>query len=350
LASLWLSACAHTNAPEVTKPQEEEIKQATQESPITSKIEPAKGQGASEKSQPSQAESQTAAKDNQKESAGKIESGQPAPKAEITLDTKEASDKSQSSQPSSSGVASTPQKATEKNASSHRETSRETADLKLEEARRNLRISEATEKRIATELEQLKKAGSVAPETIKNYEIYHESVQKIVAENRKMVEQMEAAKTRHSSQVKTSETTAGDKLENILDPKIPEEQPRDEVAALDRQLSASLNEFDAKLLREMDDIHNESSQKMRDLAQEAAEAARRLREKGIDVDTSESEPSKESEETETKTGQGPASHEDDDIVARQLREAAENETDPELKEKLWKEYYEYKKNQSPDEK
>jgi hypothetical protein len=34
----------------------------------------------------------------------------------------------------------------------------------------------------------------------------------------------------------------------------------------------------------------------------------------------------------------------DDIVARQLREAAENETDPELKEKLWKEYEEYKKN------
>jgi hypothetical protein len=36
---------------------------------------------------------------------------------------------------------------------------------------------------------------------------------------------------------------------------------------------------------------------------------------------------------------------DDDIVARQLREAAENETDPVLKEKLWKEYYEYKSGQ-----
>ncbi len=34
---------------------------------------------------------------------------------------------------------------------------------------------------------------------------------------------------------------------------------------------------------------------------------------------------------------------DDDIVARQLREAAEKETDPALKEKLWKEYYDYKK-------
>jgi hypothetical protein len=34
--------------------------------------------------------------------------------------------------------------------------------------------------------------------------------------------------------------------------------------------------------------------------------------------------------------------EDDDIVARQLREAAEKEPDPELKQKLWEEYWKYK--------
>ena len=34
---------------------------------------------------------------------------------------------------------------------------------------------------------------------------------------------------------------------------------------------------------------------------------------------------------------------DDDIIARQLREAAMQETDPELKEKLWDEYRRYKK-------
>jgi hypothetical protein len=34
---------------------------------------------------------------------------------------------------------------------------------------------------------------------------------------------------------------------------------------------------------------------------------------------------------------------DDDIVARQIREAAEKETDPELKAKLWKEYEDYKR-------
>lgn len=51
----------------------------------------------------------------------------------------------------------------------------------------------------------------------------------------------------------------------------------------------------------------------------------------------------------TGQGQGPAAKDipdgsDDDIIARQIREAAEKETDPELKEKLWKEYIEYKKN------
>lgn len=35
---------------------------------------------------------------------------------------------------------------------------------------------------------------------------------------------------------------------------------------------------------------------------------------------------------------------DDDVVARQLREAATNETDPELREKLWQEYRNYKKS------
>lgn len=35
---------------------------------------------------------------------------------------------------------------------------------------------------------------------------------------------------------------------------------------------------------------------------------------------------------------------DDDVVARQLREAATNETDAELREKLWQEYRNYKKS------
>jgi hypothetical protein len=37
---------------------------------------------------------------------------------------------------------------------------------------------------------------------------------------------------------------------------------------------------------------------------------------------------------------------DDDIVARQLREAAMKEEDPELREKLWDEYRAYKEGTS----
>ncbi len=376
LIGLWFAACAHTSAPEATKPQEEKAKQTTQESPTAaSQTKTAEGREASEKSQSSPAASLQAAKDNQKQAADKADSGQPAADTEKAPDAKKARDKSQSPRAAPAGVASTQQKADEKSAGSSRAASSNTADARLEEARKNLRISEATEKRIASELEELKKSGSASPETIKDYEIYHDSVKKMVAENRKIVEQMEAAQTRHSSGTDEPRASASGEMDNMLDPQIPEGQTGDEVAALDRQLNASLNEFDAKLLKEMDEIRGESAEKMRDLAQEAAEAAKRLRERGVDVNTSGSESSEASEEIEVEDGketqaekgieggktasteasrqggegsgreeQGRASYEDDDIVARQLREAAENETDPELKEKLWKEYEDYKKS------
>jgi hypothetical protein len=44
----------------------------------------------------------------------------------------------------------------------------------------------------------------------------------------------------------------------------------------------------------------------------------------------------------SEASSGGAEGEEDDIVARQLREAAETETDPELRRKLWEEYRAYK--------
>ncbi|HET9391623.1 MAG TPA: hypothetical protein VFO44_18395 [Steroidobacteraceae bacterium] len=48
-----------------------------------------------------------------------------------------------------------------------------------------------------------------------------------------------------------------------------------------------------------------------------------------------------------EAGNGATAHEvpdgsDDDIIALRLRRAAENETNPELKGKLWKEYVDYR--------
>ena len=256
-------------------------------------------------------------------------------------------------------------------------TPSEVADAKLEAAREDLRTSLETEKRIATDLEQLKKSGNASPGAIKDYEEYLSSVRAMTAENRKILEQMEAAYDRHSPDATSSETAVSNNSDKIYDPSIPEEKTVDEVAALDKEFNESLAQFDDRLLNEMDKIRADSADKLQDLAQEAAEAAKRLRDKGVDLDTSGSEStetageqqeeSDENRQTETtgdsadtenasqegsrKEGQGAsvddrrrADYEDDDIVARQLREAAENETDPELKEKLWKEYEDYKKS------
>jgi hypothetical protein len=258
----------------------------------------------------------------------------------------------------------------------------------LESARRDLRISMATEERISLELEKLRKSEDISPDIIDDYNTYLIRVQAMVAENRKKVEKMEALSAKYNTRKATRGISSSGDTSAMLDPSIPEEQVVDEVTALDRQLDSSLAEFDEMLLKELDLIQAKSSEKLQDLAQEAEAAAQRLRDKGIDIDSdskAETEDShkastEESKEAEKEKGalgagkerrskesrddtalttkdksrggaEGSPRHpknrydpKDDDIVARQLREAAEKESDPELKEKLWKEYEQYKKN------
>ena len=298
----------------------------------------------------------------------------------------EPKEKLQDRQTASTGVTETRPQETGQRVPESRKTAPQTADAKLAKARDNLRVSQATEKRIAAELEKRKESGNASAEDIRNHEAYLERVQAMVAENRKALAKMEMAYAQHPPPSPGQKTSS--KSPRVSDQQIPEEQTQDPVAELDRQLSASLTEFDGMLLKEMETIETESAAKMHDLAKEAAEAAKRLKEKGVDLGTAESE-SSDAESTQGKEGrQGTAgekdtsreekgsetqkggsddtvaaagrskgegsgpksdpgsrySKEDDDIVARQLREAAENETDPELKEKLWKEYEDYKKN------
>jgi len=340
---LLLAACAQTTATRSTSPAQQEPRPTP----------PAGSQTSSETS----------------------ESGQPEPHSESKIgeaaSTEEAA--SPARKPRSAAAAESESQSSEPTSSTGQVSEQDSAEAELAQARKKLRISRQTEKRIAAELEQLKESGSASEETVRDYETYLKSVAAMTAENQKIVEQMEAAYTG-----KFSAKTGANEMDKMADPDIPEEQTTDEVAALDRQLNTSLAKFDGMLLKEMDKIRAGSSKKLQNLAQEAAEAAKRLRSQGLDVDTSSSETSAgkqgEREEGQAKDrdrestasskgsetasrdgsgkgGEGPsrndqrrADYEDDDIVARQLREAAENETDPELKEKLWKEYEEYKKS------
>lgn len=254
---------------------------------------------------------------------------------------------------------------------------RESAQSKLETARETLRLSQVTYDRIAADLEHLKSSGNASPELIRNYEIYLQRVGEMREENRRILESMEKAFAASASSQKTAPAPGSVPSEPKRDVKIPEEGETDRVAALDRQLKESLASFDEMLLKEMDKIRTASGDKMRGLAREAAAAAR-----GIKESEEKQQPAGESQGEDTAqapgaskdkdsgvqdaktgtqarpsgstsgkedstrlTGRGPdSSSQDDDIVARQLREAAEKETDPVLKEKLWKEYEEYKKS------
>ena len=139
----------------------------------------------------------------------------------------------------------------------------------------------------------------------------------------------------------------------------------EKTAAMVGQFNDSLGEFDEKLLREQDRV------KARKPLSTSANSAGGGAVGGSDgeaggesaQDSADGEAEHEGQQSDqqgsdqTATGaRGTSSRgkqstappdipdgSDDDVIARQLREAAEKETDPELKKKLWEEYRRYKK-------
>jgi len=336
---LWLFGCASTPSPAFPSSQSGQPGQTAQQSRTAAQKDAGKEQKVPQNSGSGQEGSRAVAGGNQGQSATeqsirtRKEAGQEKIREESPL-----------SRPAEGDTPVTGPQALEQNEATPGEDSQMSFEQQLAEAENNLRISEETEKRIAEELQALKNTGSASPATIANYEIYHESVQAIVTENRTMVEKMKAAKAGYLERFPPSAATGKRHDEATGAGGRPASKAND-VSELDRQLQASMNDFDAKLMQEMETIRRESSERMRYLAQEAAEAAKRIEESGGDADVSGYGSSTGSGARDMRTGGGRLTYEDDDIVARQLREAAEKETDPELKEKLWKEYYEYKKNQ-----
>jgi hypothetical protein len=255
----------------------------------------------------------------------------------------------------------------------------DSAQARIRAAEEALLLSEISERRTAAALGRMRRSGETSSETIRDYERYLEHIRSMVQENRALVRELKAAYGEFNEGTRAAGKGLEEDRIGKADPLPQEDLFDDEVCSLDRELDASLAAFDEMLLQElellaakMDAIQAASSGKMKDLAEEAEEAAERLRERGIDIDTStatqtgEGEPPLKTEKAfEDEEGGTPDAaqiedarsgddrdrardRQDDDIVARQLREAAEKETDPELKEKLWKEYEAYKKGGSQE--
>jgi hypothetical protein len=149
-------------------------------------------------------------------------------------------------------------------------------------------------------------------------------------------------------------------------------------AAIDKRLSDSLGSFDAELRTEQQRVAQERDARRAAAAGSASAEGQGADKSGDTPGTASTEappedtdkpgasgrhggaakrrdPSgdlkseKASKKPDDNAGNGASAREipdgsDDDVVARRLRQAAQQETDPELKEKLWQEYIDYKKN------
>jgi hypothetical protein len=158
-----------------------------------------------------------------------------------------------------------------------------------------------------------------------------------------------------------------------------EQTPDEQLAALDAELMGGLGDFDEMLLREQDRVRAKAP--MSDAGGAGGGGAGSGDGSGEGsgegdagaAGGAEGESAESGEGTEASQGTGGANAgmggresgpraqrdgrkrgapgnipngDDDDVVARQLREAAEKETSPELKAKLWEEYRKYKEGTS----
>lgn len=130
--------------------------------------------------------------------------------------------------------------------------------------------------------------------------------------------------------------------------------------SLDEQLDAGLGEFDELLLREQArvkaDAPHGASGDGSGVGGQRGEADGETQQSTETASSPGSDPVDETRdaggvagEQQTVVAEVPADipdGSDDDVVARQLRAAAEQETDPQLREKLWDEYRKYKQGTS----
>jgi len=269
-------------------------------------------------------------------------------------------------------------------------------DAELQAARLELRLRTETERRMRRDFESLLGDSQMSATEISEFENYLSRLGKMVDEQRRLVADLEGRGV--DGATGSSQTAA-------LPADFDRGQTADEkIALLDAALGSSLSEFDEKLLREQKELAEKSrsasagesgaqpeggdgapgkagnSDGEGEGAEAAGESGGEAGESGSESAAGssgrdgESERQAESGEQGGTGGEGAEGNEqvasaggasgdgrhtgtiptppdipdgkDDDIVARQLREAAENEQDPELRKKLWEEYRKYK-NRSP---
>jgi hypothetical protein len=264
-------------------------------------------------------------------------------------------------------------------------------DAELQAARQELRLRVETERRMRRDFESLLAGGQMSAEEVADFENYLVRLAMLVDEQRDRLATLEGGDPNGAAAPGRAPALPADYDRGQTD--------AEKIAMLDAELGSSLSEFDEKLLREQEELAAKSrstSSAESGEGQEGADGASGKTSEGqgqgegqgedsskkADGEAGSTAGASQSGEPGERQRQGEAgekaetggnaadgndqmasaggasdagSHtgntapppdipdgKDDDIVARQLREAAESEQDPELREKLWEEYRKYK--------
>ena len=263
-------------------------------------------------------------------------------------------------------------------------------DADIQAARQELHLRTETERRMRRDFESLLGNNQMSATEISEFENYLAGLGRVVDKQRRLVASLEG---------RGGEGADGSSRAAALPADYDRGQTDDEkIALLDAELSSSLSEFDEKLLREQKELAEKSRSTSAGGSGEQAQHGEGASGKAGEGEgegenaaggsggesgksggessaggargDGESERQAESGQQSGTAGEGAEGNEqvasaggaggdgrqagkiatppdipdgkDDDIVARQLREAAENEQDPELRAKLWEEYRKYK--------
>lgn len=229
----------------------------------------------------------------------------------------------------------------------------------LAEARHALTVSEQVLERMQRQVATAKSDPGINPAERRRLADYLDHVRALVEANRERVRTLELQLGRRSAAGGPATAPA-----TVITP-VPVMTEADEISALDAELDASLSEFDELLLEEARTAREKpadtgalggfgtgSAGSGETGAAQSATAA----DKGLESSPEDTAPERaakqepaegpsspgDQEKTAARTPPDVGDGSDDDVVARQIRKAAESEPDPELRERLWEEYRKYK--------
>jgi hypothetical protein len=251
------------------------------------------------------------------------------------------------------------------------------------EAQREVVLAESSLRSATARLEDLQRSPEATTDQILAAETVVYELTELVKVRRETLRDLEAMARETESSPDPGVTEGMEAFESAVDEVDQAEDPETEQERLEREFAASLEKFDGMILEHHRKVEDRMAVRSARGEAEAAghrsaaeEAEALLRSMGVESggageggaaetagQPNGSESSGDTEEASTAEGTEVAGggsagggaggsgasrppREDEDVVARQLREAAEKETDPVLREKLWKEYEAYVEGRS----